>query len=213
MEARAALSSAPLSSALLGALEGTRSADSDGIAGLERVLESVVRDARAKWPLLRVDAIEFVRHLARGIADDVPLGDAVQALATEDLYLAFACISRDRAALAAFDAQYLGEVGSFVARVSATPGFVDEVRQALRDKLLGGKPGEPGIAAYSGRGAIAGWVRIVALRVALNLQRSSRRKATHEKAAASLDFDVALTPELVYLSVHYRLPFAEALRT
>jgi RNA polymerase sigma-70 factor, ECF subfamily len=211
MDALITPSAAPLCSALTGALKRLNSSDDCAVA-VERVLEVVVRAARQRWPLLRVDAVGYVRHLARNLSDDRPLREALEALATDDLYLAFGCLSRDRAALAAFDAHFLGEVGPFVARVSAASGFVEDVQQALRDKLLGGRPGEPGIAAYSGRGSLGGWVRIAALRVALNLQRSMRRKTTHEAAAASVKFDTSMTPELAYLHEHYREPFTAALR-
>jgi RNA polymerase sigma-70 factor (ECF subfamily) len=47
----------------------------------------------------------------------------------------------------------------------------------------------------------------------LNLQRSTRRRAIHERGGASLDSDIPPTPELAHLRELYREPFAEALRS
>src|SRR5204863_54439 len=59
-----------------------------------------------------------------------------------------------------------------LARIDANPAFVDEIRQRLRTKLFVPEAGEtPKIADYTGRGPLGAWVRVAAMRTALNLRR------------------------------------------
>jgi RNA polymerase sigma-70 factor (ECF subfamily) len=52
--------------------------------------------------------------------------------------------------------------------------LIDEVKQSLREKLFVGRGGgQPKIVEYDGRGALSSWVRVMALRVAIDLRRGS----------------------------------------
>jgi RNA polymerase sigma-70 factor (ECF subfamily) len=179
---------------------------------LEPLLLDVLRRARARWPGLQVDDADFIVYLARRLPDDAPARASLEATHSDDLYLAFACGRGDNAALRAFDRAFLGEVGAFVAGVDRSPVFVDEVRQTLRDKLFAGNPGEAKITEYTGRGALGGWVRVAALRIALNMKRGDQRAAAAGKASIERELGAGLSPELAYLQEHYREAFAEALR-
>jgi RNA polymerase sigma-70 factor (ECF subfamily) len=93
-----------------------------------------------------------------------------------DLYLAYACGERDPAALRAFEAQQLSRVPAALARLRATPDRVDEVKQRLRERFLVGSDGHPAIRDYSGRGALAGWVRVAAVRALISLLRQDQAR-------------------------------------
>jgi RNA polymerase sigma-70 factor (ECF subfamily) len=88
----------------------------------------------------------------------------------------------------------------------------DDVRQALRVKLLVSEGGAGGkIARYAGRGPLAGWLRIVAVRTALSMRRASSPSAPHEDedilagmAAPGVD------PELEHLRARYQDAFRSA---
>src|SRR5262249_51360296 len=69
--------------------------------------------------------------------------EVAPSLHAEDLYLACACAAGNAAALAAFDARYLGQVKVFLGRMKPPPALVEEVKQALRVRLLGAPPGGP----------------------------------------------------------------------
>lgn len=181
---------------------------------VESLLEQMVRDARARWHEVALDPVDFVRFVGKRLPGDVPLPLALETTATDELYLALGCLRGDPAALRAFDVGYLGEVGAFVCRINPTPVFADEVRQMLRERLLAadGAGGEPKIAEYSGAGALGGWIRVSALRIALDLERSARRAgaSTQTPVEAALGADPG--PELAFLKAHYRGAFTEALR-
>lgn len=174
-------------------------------------LDEVLSRARSRWPGVAAEDSRFVGHLARRLPRDQPVADSLSTLATDDLYLASACLEHDPVALRLFDDELLLPVGAFVSSVDRSPVFADEVRQVLREKLLVGTGGPPALAEYSGRGPLGGWVRVAALRVALNLKRAARRgPSSDERMDEALEVNVG--PELAHLKERYRPIFAEALR-
>jgi RNA polymerase sigma-70 factor (ECF subfamily) len=84
--------------------------------------------------------------------------------------------------VAVLERDYLGAVAAHVARVDPSPLFADEVRQALRERLLLGE--RPKIAEYKGSGPLGAWIRVAALRVALNLKAAAGRRQTPQDELA-----------------------------
>jgi RNA polymerase sigma-70 factor (ECF subfamily) len=155
--------------------------------------EEAVARAHAVWPSDWVSAPTFVEYLRARAGDE---GDEI---AVADLYLACACALGVGAAHEAFVRTILIEVDAHVTRFDPSPAFKDEVRQRLAEKLLVAAPGKtPAIVEYAGRAPLSAWVRIAAIRVALNLRRGKagqvERDATRELAniadADDLELDV-----------------------
>ena len=90
-----------------------------------------------------------------------------------------------------------------MARVDPSPPFADEVRQALREKLvLGGK-----LAGFTGRGALDAWMRAAAVRTALSLKRGNGALASPSRAE---QFPAGTDPELRFVKEKYRAECARA---
>jgi RNA polymerase sigma-70 factor (ECF subfamily) len=157
--------------------------------------------ARAAWPKVELDAPRFIAW-ARERADDA---DGVHAA---DLYLACACAQGEPRALAEFEKRYLSEVPSYLARMDVSRATVDEVQQRLREKLLIGTP--PRIADYSGRGPLGGWMRVVAIRTALDLARAEKPHAPLDEDGPLALASPAPDPELDYIKTRYRKEFKTA---
>jgi RNA polymerase sigma-70 factor (ECF subfamily) len=173
----------------------------DEIAALHCLFE----EGRRAWPGLELGVEAFVARLAERADSDLP-----SAARGPDLYIACACATRVRGAVEAFDEAYLAQVGTYLARLRPTPAFVDEVRQELRHKLFwGGDGASPRIAEYSGKGSLVGWVRVVALRVAMNLRRQPRSAGD---GSSELDRPATDNPEVDCEEERYREAFDEALR-
>jgi RNA polymerase sigma-70 factor, ECF subfamily len=187
--------------------------DELGDAELGAALRQRFEEADRAWPGLGVSPDDFVRHLASRGAPGVPLA----ALHVTDLYLACACAARARTALDAFDRAYLGPLATLLARPQLAPEVVDELRQVLREKLfVDGPRGPSKIAEYDGRGALVSWVRVIARRAAIDLQR--QRRAASEGAAAKAEARAAgdataAEPEGSYLKRRYLLAFNDAIRS
>jgi RNA polymerase sigma-70 factor (ECF subfamily) len=125
-----------------------------------------------------------------------------------DLALARACAAGDPTALQRFEREHLAQVGAFVAHIDRGRDFVDELCQHLRDKLFVASASGPGkIAAYRGRGPLGGWLRVVAVRAALDLKRA--QDAPPGDAEIPLDA-AGSDPELDLIKAHYRRELADA---
>ncbi len=164
-------------------------------------LSALTAGARAAWPRVQLDPGVFRDRLEAAIdgADD-PVR-ALAALAADDLYLACALAKGDPAAVAAFEREILAHLPKFIARVGTDASFVDEVAQRVREKLLVGPA--PRIARYSGKGPLGGWVRMVSVRVALDVMREHGQQPStgdEDTLAAVASGDV----ELQLLKARYR---------
>jgi RNA polymerase sigma-70 factor (ECF subfamily) len=161
--------------------------------------------ARAAWPDVAIEREAFAAHLAI-------TGAAIDSAHLGDLYLACGLARGQPDALAAFDRTLLAEVSLFVAHVDSTPSFVDELRQRLRTKLLvSPTPGAPPkIAEYAGRGPLRGWLRVAAVRTALNAKRDDRSD-DHVDGDDALDAHATSSdPKLAYMRELYGAEFRNA---
>lgn len=156
---------------------------------------------RAAWPAIAVSEAQLRAHLARLELPDEPHAD---------LYLACACAAGDPAAIAAFERAVLSEVGHFIARIDGSPQFADEVRQALRERLLVAREGAPPrIADYSGRGPLGAWVRVAAVRTAIDLRRDAD---DHGRVSTAEAIAHDLSPEVELLRARYQADYEAAVR-
>ncbi len=177
-----------------------------------RLLSSEVREmwsaGRGAWPEVELSVEDYARHVAQC---NPSTSDSTQRHAA-DLYLACACALDRPGALAAFERAYLSQVPAHVSGLGLSPAQVDEVKQRLRERLLVAPAGGgTRIAGYSGRGALGGWVRVAAMRIALSL-RESEARVGHRGDVADLALAQMPDQELDLLKRHYREPFQQALR-
>jgi RNA polymerase sigma-70 factor (ECF subfamily) len=146
-------------------------------------LALLVATARSCWPAIPIDDETFIAHLAERLPEGEDALRALRSVQAADLYLACGCARGLPEAITAFERTQMQRIDGAVERVDARRDFVDEVRQRLRERLLVGAP--PRIASYSGSGSLAGWVRIAATRLALNLLRDMPPVADEESPPSS----------------------------
>jgi RNA polymerase sigma-70 factor (ECF subfamily) len=147
------------------ALDGSRPSP-----GLADALRAAYDAGRARWTTLPALCREdFIEHVTRKVPPATDPVAYVRGLVVEDLYLACACIRDVPGAVEAFDAEFMSRVPDYVRHISRDRGFGEEIQQQLRERLLVRRGDRPArIADYSGRGALASWLRVTAVRVALN---------------------------------------------
>jgi RNA polymerase sigma-70 factor (ECF subfamily) len=167
-------------------------------------LARAVRDGRRAWPAVEVPDDAFAAYLIARAG-----GGDVSGLHLGDLYLACACARRDVGAIAMFDREFMAPLSAIVARGGAPQHVGAEVTQILRERLLvGDAQRPPRIVDYSGRGSLAGWLRIAAVREVSKVHR-------HERAQAGLRPDEpppAATPEESAIRARYGDAFNAAFR-
>jgi RNA polymerase sigma-70 factor (ECF subfamily) len=175
-------------------------------ASVDQGVTAAWLEGQRAWPAIALPLQTFARHLGElGIA---PVAVAAQAA---DLYIAAACASGDQQAMVRFDAQYLTTVERYVRRLRLSPELLAELRQRMRLLILLGP--KPGIGRYRGSGALMAWVRIIAVRTALELIRGERlsSQAIDERALDTL-IAPELGPEAQALKGRYRDQVQAALR-
>ncbi len=157
------------------------------------------------WPDVDVEAekvVEFVRSR---------VGDAsLDEVHGPDLHLACACLNGSTSGIEVFERAYLSHVPDFIRRIDRSQAMAQEVQQILRERLLVGTASSPPrIADYAGRGPLMSWLRVVAVRVALELQRSRKPTVPSDEGHAE-GLPATDDPELDYLRVRYGTEFRDA---
>jgi RNA polymerase sigma-70 factor (ECF subfamily) len=95
-----------------------------------------------------------------------------------------------------------------VRRIDADPAFGAEIAQRVRVRLLVGDGDSPArIGLYTGEVPLAAWIRVIAVRLALNAKRPP---AGERRASEALPSEGPTDPEIDYLRAAYREPFARA---
>ncbi len=171
-------------------------------------MADLVRRARAPWPDIDLSDELFVRYVAERVGDGPDLVDMLARVHAADLYLACACSRGDARAIAAFERVFVSQISAYLSRSDALPNFTDEVKQAVRERVLVARDALlPRIESYNGRGPLGGWVRMVTTRIAADLRRAERRDGP------SIDVPIPTRspdPEMAYLKERYRAEFEQA---
>ena len=127
------------------------------------LLIAAFKRGQEQWPAVKSLTLEVFRAFVEGAAvDRATLGDLAG-----DVYLAAAAAAGNDDAVRVFDSQLLSELPRWLARLRLSGDVVEEVRQHLRAKLLVGPP--PKLMQYRASGRLAAWVRMVAVRTALDI--------------------------------------------
>jgi len=172
--------------------------------------ERIARATRA-WPNVTVAEEPFVRAIAERLDADAP-ARALDAMQTDDLYLACGCATGDPGALAGFEERCSAVIARAIASTGASPSERADLGQVVRQRLLvaPASGGAPRIATYSARGSLPAWVRVVATREAARMLPRARR----EVAAGDDELEGLLAgdddPEVGYLKRVYRAEFKQA---
>ena len=159
---------------------------------------------RSAWPAIDLDLAAFAvtaeRSLQSGAIDEIRAGD---------LYLAAACAAGIDAAISAFDKHYLGEIATALVRRGHDAAAAADVVQVVRVRFLLGEDGRaPRIAEYDGRGSLAGWIRVAAVRIAISASRKHHRETSDEIELVAAE----RSPELDLLHRRFGKAFDAAFR-
>jgi RNA polymerase sigma-70 factor, ECF subfamily len=198
----------------LAALGETRAAVVRGsleLDALQAELLNWLSAVEGTWPTIGGSRTGFVQHLARHLPGERALSEALRLVHGSDLFLAYHVLCGAEGALAAFEAYALKDVANAV-RSMGDARFADEVRQAARIRLLVAEERpEPRIAEYTGHGPLAGWVRVTATRLGLQMS-ANQREVRAERELDALGA-AAADPEVEFLRARYATALRAALKT
>jgi RNA polymerase sigma-70 factor (ECF subfamily) len=187
-------------------------ADAAGPA-LELALKQLVRKARqAALPLDELDPAQLLAYVAERLPEGGELLKVLERLCVEDLALAMACAEGNTEAIAQLERQHFGIIDVALAKMPDAQSHKQEIKQQLRQRLFV-HTGErqPRIAQYSGRGELRSWLRVAAVRCAINLLKSpqGREVELQDEMLAKLAAPEE-NQELTHLKEKYRAEFKQA---
>jgi RNA polymerase sigma-70 factor (ECF subfamily) len=193
---------------------GTRAGGADD-APIEDALRAFAERGAAAWPAVTLPAEVLAGYLGERAPADVAPVDWLAGVRAGDLFLACACAEGVPAALRAFEAAFVGQMGKYLHALRPTRQIVDDTTQELLEKLfVGVAGGPPRIRQYDGQGALGAWVRVAAVRTALNLLKAQEAgpQASDEVDEIAAAVVPRSNPEIEVLEARYRDEFMTAFR-
>ncbi len=165
---------------------GVSFSEADTVRALRVVADEGVR----AWPSIRLPFQVLVDAACGHVAAH---GTSVKLSA--ELYLATPCVAGDATAIGILDRHYLAKIPMHVGRIVESRGVssTDDFMQALRERLLMGTGARgPRLADYSGRGLLGAWIRVVAVRLAIEDYRRARPSADGDAMVVPCGVDADL---------------------
>ncbi len=174
----------------------------------EAIVQQLYLDGQRAWPELALKLAMFRAHYeqVRVRAAAAPYGSVDGA----GLYLCSACLAGSPGAAEAFEQHCLEVARVAIFRIRAEPEFVQETLQEVWRRLLVGPSAK--LADYSGRGPLQAWVRVAAVRLALDRCRAEQVLSRRQTELHDQIVSPNLSPELCAIRERYLPDFREALR-
>jgi RNA polymerase sigma-70 factor (ECF subfamily) len=127
-----------------------------------------------------------------------------------DLYLACAAGNGSRAAVRMIEERFIARLPARIRRLGAASENVGDILQTVRERLFSGEV--PRIRAYNGSGPLEQWIKVVAIRTAIDLHRSEkaipRTEAAWLETVARPDGDASA----LMMKVEYKREMEAAIR-
>ena len=169
--------------------------------------------ARAAEPDIDAPLSAVARFVARKIRDADDPAAALANLDAGEAWLACACGAGDATAADRVERRYIAGALASLRPMRLDKATLDDVVQMVRRKLLlPGPDGATRLEEYAGQGRLAAFVRVVAVRTALDYLRAEKRRpdqAAREDPADVLMAD-GLSPELEVIRRRHTQAFKSA---
>ena len=180
-----------------------------GLADDEPAIAAALDRAAAAWPAFGLDTEAFAAHLGGAAARWVSDAGDLARLRADEVGLAYACTRGASDAVTALIDRYRSEVIAVCRWAGADAALAEELwNEILTDVTTPLAAGASGLAGYSGRGSLRGWLRAVAVRRVI--------RARSRRDAGEVDWDqlpaVADDPLLRQVDARYRGEVEAALR-
>jgi RNA polymerase sigma-70 factor, ECF subfamily len=181
---------------------------------LEAVLAEALVRVVARFPQISIDRNSFVSFVAERVEFDAKVLASLQRLQFEDLFLVWGISVEDSEALRLLEAEYWESADGALRRIPDTADCVDEVKQRVRERLFTARDdGAPKILQYQGRGPLKSWLRVVAVRAALDLLKQDKKHVPLTDGILSVGLSEEDNQELRLLKVTYRNEFKLAFQS
>jgi len=177
---------------------------------IDAILLDIVGAAQRAFPTFELPRDVFVAYLRERIPADVQPPVALRQMYTSDLYLACGCARGNVRAFAVFDDHCLAPLDRILGKMGIGADVSADVKQDIRGRVLVGSGGRAQIVDFAGRGDLRGWVRVMAVRQALQRQCGRRRELPVEDDELLQRIVAPGTLELDHTKRRYQQEFKRA---
>jgi RNA polymerase sigma-70 factor (ECF subfamily) len=171
-----------------------------------QMIDEKTREALAVVPELVNNIDRFFAHLATHAPDL----ESLERCRTGEVALAFACADGNPAALGDFERNFLQPALHALGRMRLGGGEEDVLQEVRARLLMRTSSDAPKVLQFSGRGPLAGWVRVAATRAALSALRASGAEVRDSDEALADLAAAGQSPELLHLKRTHSALFKEA---
>ncbi len=174
---------------------------------LEQALEKLHAQGVAAWPALDFEPTRFAAHVAKVAPSEATI-ETLMGLSGEGLMLCATCLEGNAAALSIFESVYLAPLARVLQKLEGGRELAQDTLQKLRSQFLAPENDQPSaFLSYSGRGALAVWLKVIAVRAAQKLRRGTGNvEATSSEGLAAMPSPEA-DPELRFMKLQHRQHF------
>jgi RNA polymerase sigma-70 factor (ECF subfamily) len=177
--------------------------DSSG-ASASAQAEACYRLGTERYPEIRWAWPEFAR------AFDEHAANGAEAQPTADDYVRLACLADRPGATRVLDRDYIEPLRGRVSKVCLTPETTDAALQELRGKLL--LPPTPRLASYRATGDFRVWLRVVAMRTAIDVAQGARGRGERRDELPEHLEAITLGPEAHFVKEEWRVILRSSLQ-
>ncbi len=131
-------------------------------------------------------------------------------LRPDDLYIAYATASGSNGAAEALDEAFVHKLGPAIRRVGTAPDAVPDVLQATRERLLTGE--HPRLAAYNGTVPLRNWIKLIAVRLAIDLARAGSVTTRLDASFAAQPIAAPADPATLLAKTQFKASLEAVLR-
>ncbi|MFT3713634.1 MAG: sigma factor-like helix-turn-helix DNA-binding protein [Archangium sp.] len=173
----------------------------------ERILVELHQQGVNAWPAIDLPLLRFSAHVEAVSKAELSL-DELAKLSGEGLTLAAACLERQSAAISIFESVYLAPLSRVLQKLDGGPEIAADVLQRLRAQFFAPTAdARSSFLAYSGGGALAVWLKVVAVREAQKLRRGAVTSHLVSDDALSAMPTPEADPELRFMKLQHRAHF------
>lgn len=132
-------------------------------------LQRAYQVAKTAHPEIQLAAASFATYLGERLETESSASTGLAAVHVADLFLCCACLCQEKRACDVFYELLQTAAGPAVSRYCSDPS---DVLQGVSEKLIvGTHDGPPRLGDYGGKGELATWLRVIAVRAAISLRR------------------------------------------
>jgi RNA polymerase sigma-70 factor (ECF subfamily) len=178
--------------------------------GLDLALTEIAEAGRRAWPEIRIATTDFIVFLARCLPEGA--ASELRSLRAGELYLVCAYALGETFAASAIEDRYMRRVEAALSRIGTPAATIADILQELRQRLVEAGAPASDRQGYAGRGDLAAWLCISAVRTAGRRIQRQRRELRLEDCEALLLASPEPGPDVAFLRETYKEELSAAFR-